>query len=130
MKKGSEEDKGIAKTLSELMTLMTARELSQGERDKLAEKREEKTNATLDTLINSVNTLTISHTESQRDSKEIFKAIERLDENQKEQGKKQSTHSEVLAVHEVKINSSKSVIREVGGVFIAIITAVVIGGLI
>jgi len=125
--KNEDSEKGTSETLEKLISLMSARELAQGVRDELAEKRTVKTDDKIDTLVSAVNTLTISHTESQRDNKEIFKAIERLEENQKQQGVKQSAQSEVLAVHEVKINGSKSVLREAGGVITAIIAAVLIG---
>ena len=130
MKEGSNLNQDTEKTLEKLITLMTARELAQGERDKLSEDRAAKTDLKIDTLTGAITTLTINHAESQRDNKEIFKTQERQEENQKSQGIKLSKHSEVLAVHEVKINNSKSIIREVSGVVIAIITAVIISVLV
>ena len=114
------------RTLEKLANLMTARELAQSERDKLAAKRFDKTDGKIDTLADAIQVLVVSHAESQRDNKEIFKAQERHEENQKEQGIRLSAHSEILAVHEVKINNSKSILREVGVGLMAIVTAVVI----
>ena len=113
-------------TLKRLIDLMSARELAQGARDQLADRRSEKADDKMDELVGAVHSLTVSHTESQRDNKEIYKAQERQEEHQVEHGKKLATHSEILAVHEVKINSSKSVLREVGGMIAAVIVAVVI----
>jgi len=127
MKEENTLESGTKKTLEKLIDLMSARELAQAERDKLSESRAEKTDSKIDGLTEAITTLTINHAESQRDNKEIFKTQDRQEENQKSQGKTLARHSETLAVHEVKINSSKSVLREITGVGVAILAAVLIG---
>jgi len=120
MSKTNEKTENTNETLNKLISLIATRDVA-------AEKRAVKTDNKVDKLVDSVTTLNISYAEHQKDNKEIFKSLERHDQNQKEQGIKLGSHSEILAAHEVKINSSKSTMREVIGYLMAVVIAVLIG---
>lgn len=106
-------------TLNRLIDLIASR-------DEAAELRAVKTDGKIDALTDSMTLLNISTAEHRKDNKEIFKTLERHEQNQKDQGKDLATHSETLAVHEVKINASKSTIKEYVGYIMAIVIAVLI----
>lgn len=115
-----EKIESTSETLNKLISLIATRDIA-------AEKRAVKTDDKVDKLVESVTTLNISYAEHQKDNRQIFETLERHDQNQKEQGIKLGSHSEVLAAHEVKINSSKSTMRDVIGYLMAIVIAVLIG---
>jgi len=120
MNESDEKIETTSETLNKLISLIANRDVA-------AEKRATKTDDKIDKLIDSVTVLNISYAEHQKDNKEIFKTLERHETNQKDQGVKLGIHSETLAAHEVKINSSKSTIREILTPLIAIAVAVFIG---
>jgi len=120
MNKSNEKIESTNETLNKLIDLITTTVVA-------TEKRAVKTDDKIDKLTESMTASNIANAESRKDNKEIFKILTRHETNQKEQGVKLSAHGEVLAVHEVKINSSKSTLKQWAAAVIAVITAVTIG---
>lgn len=123
---GDKKEKSTSETLGNLIGLLTAREEAQSLRDQVADKRAEKTDLKMDTLVESINTLTISHTESQKDNKTIFKTIDRVEATLIKVEEKLIRLGEVSAVHEEKLNSSKGKWKMLGAFAVTVGTTLLL----
>lgn len=129
--KSDEKTESTSETLNKLIDLIATRDDAQEARavrtEEAQEKRAEKTDEKIDKLTESMTASNIANVEARKDNKEIFKTLKKQGEKLDKQGEKLATHSEALAVQEVKINSSKSTIRQAITAIIAIVIAVTIG---
>lgn len=118
MSKSSEKIESTNETLNKLIDLITTTVVA-------TEKRASNTDDKIDKLTESMTASNIANAEARKDNKEIFKILTKHETNQKEQGVKLTAHGEVLAVHEVRINSSKSTLKEWGTAALSVIVAVI-----
>ena len=84
MNKSNEKIEGTNETLNKLIDLITTTVVA-------TEKRAVKTDDKIDKLTESMTLSNIANAEARKDNRDIFKTLERHDQNQKEQGVKLTT---------------------------------------
>jgi hypothetical protein len=91
-----------------------------------SERRQAKSDAKLDKLVETVTTLTQSHIETRKDREYDIARMERLDQNQKDQGEKMSEMANQLILINERQSNTKTSFDRITGISNSVILAAIL----